>query len=204
MHVAESAEESALVMEGTGGFATRWRERGIETAARGVTPVAWLDRHGVLGPDALCIHCVRVTDPDLDLLAARGAAVAHCPRSNRRHGHGDAPLARIRAAGIRVGAGTDSVASVAPLDLLAEARLARELGGLSPWETIDLVTRGAAEAIGLGAEAGVIARGRWADFAVFALPPRLDGRRLPDTLASLATNDVICTMLSGREVWRHG
>ena len=59
-----------------------------------------------------------------------GAAVAHCPRSNRAHGHGDAPLAALLAARIRVGIGTDSVVSVGELDLLAEARAASALAGL--------------------------------------------------------------------------
>ena len=58
------------------------------------------------------------------------AVVAHCPRSNRHHAGREAPLAaapRGRAPG---GVGTDSVASVGPLDLLAEARAARTLAGL--------------------------------------------------------------------------
>jgi cytosine/adenosine deaminase-related metal-dependent hydrolase len=97
MHIAESREESELLATGRGDFATRWRDRGIGPVAAGVTPIEWLERHGVLGPDALCIHCVQATEDDLVRLAAHGAAIAHCPRSNRRHGHGDAPLQAIRS-----------------------------------------------------------------------------------------------------------
>jgi 5-methylthioadenosine/S-adenosylhomocysteine deaminase len=201
MHIAESPAESQLLATGSGTFARRWRERGIDPVAAGMTPIAWLELHGVLGPDALCIHGVQATDEDLLRLAAHGAAIAHCPRSNRRHGHGDAPLQAIRANRLRVGVGTDSVASVAPLDLLAEARLARQFGGLSAWETLDLVTRGAAEAIGLEGEVGSLKPGRWGDLAIFAVGPQLDERLLPDTLASLGPGDLRCTVLAGREVW---
>jgi cytosine/adenosine deaminase-related metal-dependent hydrolase len=144
---------------------------------------------------------VQTTEADLVRLAAHGAAIAHCPRSNRRHGHGDAPLQAILAQGLRVGVGTDSVASVAPLDLLAEARLARQLGGLSAWETIELVTCRAAEAIGLGREVGSLEPGRWGDLAIFSVGPQLDERLLPDALASCGPADLRCTVLAGREVW---
>jgi tetratricopeptide (TPR) repeat protein len=78
----------------------------------------------VLSPATLCIHAIRANAADIALLAERGCAVAHCPRSNRAHDHGDAPLAALLAAGVRVGVGTDSVMSLSPLDLLAEARAA--------------------------------------------------------------------------------
>jgi 5-methylthioadenosine/S-adenosylhomocysteine deaminase len=201
MHIAESLAETELLATGSGSFARRWVERGIEPLAVGMTPIRWLEEHGVLGPDALCIHCVQASDDDLGRLVAHGSAVAHCPRSNRRHGHGDAPLQPILERGLRVGVGTDSVASVAPLDLLAEARLARELGGLSAWEAVELVTRGAARAIGLEDEVGSLAPGRWGDLAVFGIGPQLDQRQLPDTLAALGSGDLMSTVLSGREVW---
>src|SRR2546427_4773591 len=38
----------------------------------------------------LCIHCVQVDGPDIESLRGAGVAVAHCPRSNRAHGHGTA------------------------------------------------------------------------------------------------------------------
>jgi cytosine/adenosine deaminase-related metal-dependent hydrolase len=201
MHIAESAAESELLAAGGGEFARRWVERGIEPLAARTTPIRWLEQLGVLGPDALCIHCVQATGDDLDRLAAHGSAVAHCPRSNRRHGHGDAPLQAVLDRHLRVGVGTDSVASIAPLDLLAEARVARELGALSAWQTVEVVTRGAASAIGMEAEVGSLAPGRWGDLAIFRLRPQLEQHQLADTLVSLGSGDLLCTVLAGREVW---
>jgi 5-methylthioadenosine/S-adenosylhomocysteine deaminase len=205
VHLAESSEESAL-LAGTGGpFAEAWKRRDIPVpSGPGCTPVAWLDQHDVLGPRTLCIHVVQASDPDLDTLARRGVAVAHCPRSNRRHGHGHAPLAAMRQRGIRVGVGTDSVASVSPLDLFAEARAAGELAGLSAGEMLALVTLDAACALGLEEEIGSLVPGKWADLIALDLPPRVDAAHLQDTVLTRPRTACRLTLLGGREVHRRG
>src|SRR5581483_4854882 len=156
-HVAESAAESALVREATGPFADFLRGRGIATEPRAPSPVALLDRTGVLGRDALLIHCVHADAPDVARIAASGAAVATCPRSNRYFGHGTAPVAAFRAAGVRVGIGTDSMASNVTMDLLAETRAAG-CGGLSAcWAAASL---GGARALGLDGAVGTLEAGK--------------------------------------------
>jgi 5-methylthioadenosine/S-adenosylhomocysteine deaminase len=164
--------------------------------------VAWLDRHEVFGPDTVAIHCCTVSGEDIDTLARRGAAVAHCPRSNRRHHRIDAPLAQLYAAGLRVGVGTDSVASVDPLDLLAEARRARELAALSAQEALALCTIGAARAIGLGAEIGSLEAGKWGDLVALEIPAVESADELFEAVLATGPNDVRSTWLGGREVYR--
>src|SRR5207247_7832214 len=119
-----------------------------------------LDAHGVLGPATLCIHAVQVTVADIALLAGRGAAIAHCPLSNACHRHGSAPLALLRRAGLRVGLGTDSTASVGRLDLFAEARAARAGAGIGATEALALATIEAARALGPGGGIGSPGPGR--------------------------------------------
>ena len=201
VHLAESSDESQLLAAGTGGFAHAWQERGIPLpAGDGCTPVAWLERHGVLGERTLCIHAVRITETDLDTLSRRGVAVAHCPRSNRRHGHGVAPVRGLLARGVRVGVGTDSVASVSPLDLLAEARAARENAGISAEQALRLVTVDAARALGVEGECGSLVPGKWADLVAMDLPGAVDASRLTDTLLTRPPGAVRLTVLGGREV----
>jgi 5-methylthioadenosine/S-adenosylhomocysteine deaminase len=199
VHVAESADESALLL-GRGAFAENWRSRGIPVTAPGCTPIEWLDRHGVLGPDTLCIHAVRAAPDDVARLAMRGAAVAHCPRSNARHGHGDAPLAELLGRGVRVGVGTDSVASLAPLDLLAEARTARSLARLGARDALALCTTGAAAALGLG-DVGRLAPGAWGDCVVIDIGEAVDPE---EAVLASAPDDVRATYLGGRVVFACG
>lgn len=205
VHLAESEDESLLMAEARGGFAEAWTGRGIPLPPLpGRSPVMWLDQLGVLGPQTLCIHVVRATAADLDRLAERRVGIAHCPRSNRRHGHGDAPLGAMRARNLRVGVGTDSVASVSPLDLLAEARAAQALAGLDAGQALRLATAGSARAIGLEAEIGALVPGRWGDLAVLSLPGPVDGSRVLDTVLGRPLTDVYLTVLAGREVYRRG
>lgn len=200
LHIAEAADEVALLSDGSGGFAEAWRRRGIPVPGARCSPIEWLDRHEVFGPDALAIHVIAVDSADIATLARRGCGVAHCPRSNRRHHHRDAPLRRLLDATGRVGVGTDSVASVAPLDLLAEARAARALAGLSAEETLKLVTTGAAAAIGLSAEVGSLEAGKWADAALIRIPEGTGVDRLHEAILATTPADVLGTWIGGKQV----
>lgn len=201
VHLAESIEEDRLVIHGDGPFADLWAGRGIAPPFPARSPVAFLDRQGVLGARTLAIHLVQADAADVAVLAASGAAVAHCPLSNRNHRHGEAPLAALLAAGLRVGVGTDSVVSVGRLDLLAETRAARILGALDAETALGLCTIGAAAAIGLAGEVGALAPGYWGDVAAVRLRDRAPTDLYEAVLAS-GPGDVLATWVGGREVYR--
>ncbi len=203
VHLAESAAESALLEDGAGPFAEAWTRRGIPLPAPlGESPIGWLDRHGVLGARTLAIHVVRASRRDVVRLRERGSAVAHCPLSNHRHGHGAAPLAELLDAGVRVGVGTDSVASVGRLDLLAEARAARRLAGLDAARALALATTDAATALGLGDTVGALRPGRWGDAAVVSLPGTADHEGILEAVLASGPADVRETIIGGRAVYR--
>ncbi|MEP7326712.1 MAG: amidohydrolase family protein [Gemmatimonadota bacterium] len=202
VHIAESEAESDLLERAAGPFAEMWRSREIPLPALpGRTPLAWLETHEVLGPETLCIHAVRADASDIARLGRHRCGVAHCPRSNRRHGQGDAPLRGFREAKLRVGIGTDSAASVSPPDLLAEARAAAVLAGLSAPEALHLATQGGADAIGLGREVGRIEPGKWADLALIRLPEGVSAGSLADAILASSLEDVVATFVSGRSVY---
>jgi cytosine/adenosine deaminase-related metal-dependent hydrolase len=188
VHLAESKEESQFVGSGTGPFADAWRARGIQVEAHNSSPVAFLMQLGVLQPGTLCIHCVQTNEHDVAVLAAAGVAIAHCPRSNRAHGHGAAPLGAFRSAGIRVGLGTDSVVSVGDLDLWAEA-VAASLDGA---DALRALTLDGARALGWESEIGSLDVGKAADLAVF---PSTNLHQPPPT-----SKTALLTVLSGRIV----
>jgi cytosine/adenosine deaminase-related metal-dependent hydrolase len=200
VHLAESSAETQLLGAAAGPFAEAWRRRSIPLPALpGRSPVAWLAEHDVLGERTLCIHVVRADSADIGRLAEAGVAVAHCPLSNRRHGHGDAPLAQLLAAGIRVGVGTDSVVSVGRLDLLAEVRAARELAALSWERALALITLEGARALGLAAEVGSLAPGKWGDLAIVRL--RSAHGSPAERVLTSAAEDLVATYVGGRQVF---
>jgi cytosine/adenosine deaminase-related metal-dependent hydrolase len=201
VHIAESKAETQFLLAGSGPFAQAWHQRGIPLPdSLGSSPIAWLERQQVLSPLSLCIHAVQAGPDDIRSLADSGAAVAHCPLSNRAHGHGIAPVAEMLRAGIRVGLGTDSVVSVSQLDLLAEARLAGKLALLEPDQVLELCTLGGARALDLAGEIGTLDRGKWADCTVIRLRDSV-GPPSQRVLAS-ATADVLRTYVGGKEVHR--
>ncbi|MEP6999060.1 MAG: amidohydrolase family protein [bacterium] len=214
VHIAESEAESALVEEGVGEFATALSARGIGVTSRARTPIALLESLGVLSERTLLIHCVRVDADDIAAIARHDCSVAHCPASNAKLGHGIAPLVALLAAGIRVGVGTDSVASNDRMDLLDEARLATLLAtarearhdALAAERALELATIGGALALGLGAEIGTLEVGKSADLAAFAIPPH----RMPvhdpvaAALYSLAGLPAEFVAVAGRVLVRDG
>jgi cytosine/adenosine deaminase-related metal-dependent hydrolase len=167
VHIAESREETELIQDGTGPFAEALRARGIKVEARHRSPVQHLVELGVLASyECLCIHCVQVDHADIERLRSEGASVAHCPRSNRAHAHGVAPLADMRSAGVRVGLGSDSVVSTGDVNLWSEALAA----GLTGEDALRMLTLEGARALGLDSEIGSIDVGKAADVAVFTGP----------------------------------
>ncbi len=203
VHVAESPAETELLAAGSGAFAQAWQARGIPLPQPlGHTPVEWLKEHGVLSGRTLCIHAVQIGPSDIDILAGSGAAVAHCPLSNRAHRHGTAPLAAVLEAGIPVGIGTDSEVSVGSLDLLAEARAAGSLAPLTADDLIELCTMGGARALGLDEDAGSLRIGKWGDCAVIRLVGNAAGSSPAERVLASSPRDVLLTCLGGRDVYR--
>jgi cytosine/adenosine deaminase-related metal-dependent hydrolase len=179
-HVAESDDESALVTSGEGPFAEFLRSRRIEVGPRARSPIALLEACGVLDSGSLLIHCVRCDAKDIATIAEHRSAVATCPMSNMCLWHGFAPVDAIRAAGIRLGVGSDSMASNDCMDVWREAMMAGEKKGGGPLDTPpDAVwataTLGGASALGLDHEIGSLEPGKQADLA--ALPVGFEGGR---------------------------
>ncbi len=143
----------------------------------GRRPLRRLADLGLLGPDFLAIHAVHLDDADIELLATQGASVAHCPHSNLKLASGLAPVARLHAAGVNIGVGTDGAASNNRLDLLAEARTASLLakglsGDATVWpahDTLRAMTLAGAQALGLGERIGSLEPGKQADLVAFDL-----------------------------------
>lgn len=175
MHLAEHEGEVELLADGTGAFADLLRIRVLppDYAPPGMSPVARAAGLGLLDARTLAVHCVQVSQGDIAELARSGATVCLCPRSNALIGVGQAPVRDILAAGIPCCLGTDSLASVADLDLWNEMRaLFQNLDApLGLEAALALVTRNPADVLGLSG-LGRLAPGALARFCL--LPPDLE------------------------------
>lgn len=214
MHAAESQAEKLFMMEGLGPFAAGLRGRGIEWQAPGISSIKYLQRHGVLETKPLLAHCIHIDREDLDLLKQSQSGVAHCPKSNAKLGHGRAPLADFLSHEIRVGLGSDSVASNNTCDILEEARFATLLARLdlddnsvSAEQALWAATVGGARAMGREEQIGALAPGMQADLAVVGLNSAHQ-QPVSDPLATLvfasSGQDVVMTMVAGEEIYRDG
>jgi len=143
----------------------------------GVRPVERLHRLGLIGPNLIAVHSVHLADDEIELLAAQGASVAHCPSSNLKLASGIARVGRFVEAGLNTGIGTDGAASNNRLDLFEEMRLAALLAKAQsgransvPAEAaLRMATIDAARALGLDDRIGSLVPGKEADICAVQL-----------------------------------
>lgn len=218
MHAAESLAEEQLLLEGVGPFAEGLARRGIEWRAPRVSTIQYLREVGVLSAHPLLAHCIRVNESDIETIREADASIAHCPKSNAKLGHGHAPFADFIKRRVRVGLGSDSMASNNNCDMLEEARFAalmsratRDQSEPSPMtdshDVLFAATLGGARSLGLDDQTGALTEGWQADLLVVGL----DGaHQLPvhDPAHALvfasSGRDVRLTVVAGREVFRDG
>jgi 5-methylthioadenosine/S-adenosylhomocysteine deaminase len=137
----------------------------------GLRPVELFKQRGILGPRTVIAHCVWLDDPEIELLASTGTAVAHCPCSNMKLASGFARVADLRAAGVVVGLGTDGEKENNSLDMLEETKFAALLEKVStldptggdPWDVLRMATIDGAKALGLAGTTGSLEPGKRGD-----------------------------------------
>lgn len=143
----------------------------------GMTPVRFLDEAGVLGSNVIAAHSVHLTPEDIEIYAQRGVGVAHNPQCNMKLASGVAPVPEFLKAGVKVGIGTDGVASNNDLDLFDEVRSAafiHKLNSNNPTvldaqTALELATIGGARVLGMEHLIGSLETGKRADIIILDL-----------------------------------
>jgi formimidoylglutamate deiminase len=133
-------------------------------AATGLRPVEWLLRHAPLDRRWCLIHATHMTEEEARGLAATGAVAGLCPSTEASLGDGIFPLPVFRAAGGRLGLGTDSHVGVCPAAEIRQVetsqRLALELRSVATDEAHPHPARALLEAaLAGGAQAAGVAMG---------------------------------------------
>jgi 5-methylthioadenosine/S-adenosylhomocysteine deaminase len=180
----------------------------------GMSPVQYLEKIGVLGPDVVAAHCIFVDEADRKTLAQRQVGCVHNPSSNMMIASGVSPVPEMRAAGIAVGLGTDGPAgSNNDLDLMEEIDLAAKLAKITKMDplamnakaAVEMATIDGARALHLEKEIGSLEKGKKADLILISLD---EPNAVPmyDVYAQLAyalkASDVETVIIGGRVVMR--
>lgn len=137
----------------------------------GLTPVAYLERAGVLGPDVVAAHCIWVNQADILVLAHEGVGCEFNPSSNMKTAAGVMPAIEMLAAGEAIGLATDGAASNNKEDMFEEMDLGAKLQKLSRMdsralpaeEVVALATISGARALHMEALIGSLEAGKKAD-----------------------------------------
>jgi 5-methylthioadenosine/S-adenosylhomocysteine deaminase len=180
----------------------------------GMSPVQYLDKIGVLGPDIVAAHCIFVDAADEKTLAAKQVGCVHNPSSNMMIASGVSPVAELRAAGVAVGLGTDGPAgSNNDLDLMEEIDLAAKLAkitkmnplAMSARTVVEMATIDGARALHMEKEIGSLEAGKKADIILIGLdePNAVPMYEIYAQIAyALKGSDVQTVVIGGRVVMR--
>lgn len=175
VHLGESGAEVELLRQGSGPAREMLERLGVWTSQwqiPGVSPTEYLAALGFLGSDALVVHGVQFTGEDLKRIKRAGSPLVSCPRSNIYVGAGAPPLESFYEEGIPVALGTDSLASVADLNMFAELAEARRLAPtVSARDLLRSATLVGAQALRYDDDYGSIAVGKRAALIAVRVPP---------------------------------
>jgi 5-methylthioadenosine/S-adenosylhomocysteine deaminase len=190
------------------------KELDDSVAKNQATPVEYMNRLNLLGPDVIAAHCVWVNASDGKLLAEHHVGCVHNPSSNMMLASGVAPIVDERAAGIAVGLGTDGPSgSNNDLDLMEEMDLAAKLQkvtkndprALGAKDVLAMATIEGARAIHLEKEIGSLETGKKADLILVGLDqpnavPMYDV--YSQVVYALKGSDVKTVVIGGRVIMR--
>jgi 5-methylthioadenosine/S-adenosylhomocysteine deaminase len=140
-------------------------------AKHGLSPVAYLERAGILGPDVVGAHCIWVDAGDISILAHFNVGCIHNPSSNMKTAAGVMPVVEMLAAGEAIGLATDGAASNNNQDLFEEMDLAAKLQkiarrdprALPAQQVVEMATITGARALHLEKYIGSLEAGKKAD-----------------------------------------
>jgi cytosine/adenosine deaminase-related metal-dependent hydrolase len=115
------------------------------TDARCRAELQELSRERLLRHNAVLVHAIGVDAEDVAAIGAAAASVVWCPESNRALYGATADVRALRAAGVRVGLGSDSPVS-GVRDALSNLAAASREEACERRELVEMATRGSAEA----------------------------------------------------------
>lgn len=151
----------------------------------GKVDIELLEDLGIVGPNVLMVHCVYLTEEDMELTKKYDMKISHNTASNMYLSSGVAPVPEMLKKGITVSLGVDGAASNNSQDMIELMKLTalqhkvnkRDPLAISAEKVLELATIDGARAIGLEDEIGSLEIGKKADLVIFN--PLLTPKSIP-------------------------
>ncbi|NPV57047.1 MAG: amidohydrolase [Anaerolineae bacterium] len=186
MHLLETADDDQFSLERYGKRTT-----------------TLLEELGIMAPNFLAVHAVRLEPEDFERFERYQVKVSHNPVANMILGSGAAPVRELNRRGIPIGLGTDGAASNDSQSLIEVMKSAallqkvslRDPAALSADQVFAMATKEGAMTIGMADQIGTLQPGKRADILVVDLD-RPNTTPCFDPIASLVYSGDECNIHS--------
>jgi 5-methylthioadenosine/S-adenosylhomocysteine deaminase len=171
-----------------------------------------LEQTGVLGADVLAVHCIDMSDEDLEIFQRTGVNVAHTPMTNSLGGNGVARIPEMLQRGINVSLGHDCFFTLDTPEYIRYAYLLHKAHNanpmlLPPFQALDMALSHGARALGLQERIGSLAAGKQADILIIrpdAPTPLIPASAISYFTMTFRGSDVETVLVDGRIVVEQG
>ncbi len=142
---------------------------------RGMKTVPYLEKMGILGPDFIAVHCIHMSDEDIELFKKYDVKISHNPVSNMVLAAGVAPIPRFIEEGLTISLACDGSASndtqnileVMKMTTLLQKVTHRDAKLLPSSSVLEMATLGGAKSINKLDSLGSIEVGKNADIVIY-------------------------------------
>ncbi|MBR3663672.1 MAG: amidohydrolase family protein [Desulfovibrio sp.] len=168
IHLAESPEETEMLTQGRGRLFEIFRQSVLPTnwLAPGKRPLAYACALDLMDAETLAVHGVQLDRQEAQVMAALGASLCLCPRSNHHLNVGAIEVKTLIAENLLLCLGTDGLTSNTDLDVCQEAVFLHEQQGIPGEALIRMLTVNAARALKLGKYVGRLVPGSPGRFCI--------------------------------------
>lgn len=151
----------------------------------GKVDIELLEDLGIVGPNVVMVHCVYLTEEDMEMTKKYDMKISHNTASNMYLSSGVAPIPEMLKKGITVSLGVDGAASNNSQDMIELMKLTalqhkvnnRNPLAISAEKVLEMATIDGARAIGMEDEIGSLEVGKKADLVIFN--PMLNPKSIP-------------------------
>lgn len=181
----------------------------------GKNAVDLLEEVGFLTDKFLAVHCVNLTEHEMDLFKDNGVSISHNPMANMYLGSGYAPTVECMKRGINLTLGTDGACSNNTTNMLETIKMAtviqkanyRDASVMTAEQILRAATINGAKAIKMDHLIGSIEEGKKADIIIYN-PHCLTSFPMHDPLATLVysstVNNIETTIVDGTVCYDKG